>query len=191
MYADKEAITREAERADTQAKRLPRSVALAGFTLIELLLVIGAISLFSTLLLASMSTYRLKARDTVRFNDIRQLQNALELYQVTNKFYPVCNGGDFCDVDCGTGLNADGYDGALYQNLSDFLVPQYMQRMPPKLNNVCIWYWGDPEKYRYILTFKPEEGSNILENPGNQRCYEDGEPWFCVGNNGPITGVGI
>ncbi len=162
-----------------------------GFTLIELLVVIGTISLFSTILLASMSTYRIKARDAARLNDVRQIQNALEMYYVTNKGYPVCASGSFCDVDCGSGVNADGYDGALYENLSVHLTSQYFQRIPPKLNNVCLWYWGDPGGQQYIVTFKPEDTSSIATNPGNQGCYEDGGPWYCVGHNGPLSGAGL
>ncbi len=162
-----------------------------GFTLVELLVVIGTIGMMSMLLLASMSTYRVRARDAVRLNDIRQVQNALEMYYVTNKQYPVCAGGSFCDVDCGSGLNADGYDGAWYENLSTHLTSNYFTRIPPKLNNVCLWYWGDPGGQRYILTFKPESESTISDNQGNQGCYEDGGPWYCVGHNGPIGGAGL
>lgn len=161
-----------------------------GFTLIELLVVFGIIALMSTLLIASMSTYRIRARDAARLSDVRQIQNALEIYYVENKGYPVCAGGGFCDVDCGSGLSADGYDGTWYENLSTHLTARYMPRVPPRLNNVCLWYWGDPGRQRYIVTFMPEEGSNILENQGNQGCYEDGGPWYCVGHNGPLSGVG-
>lgn len=164
-----------------------------GFTLIELLLVMGIIGLLSTILLTWMSTARVGARDAVRLNDIRQVQNALEMYYVTNKSYPVCENGDFCDVDCGSGLNADGYNGADYQNLSEFLTsPKYFKSMPPKLNNVCLWYWGDLGGHRYIVTFKPESGSDILENQGNQGCYDDGgDAWYCIGYGGTIDGVGL
>jgi prepilin-type N-terminal cleavage/methylation domain-containing protein len=179
-----EGVGKKDRTADTNESLLPRSGSLTGFTLIELLLVVGIVSLFSTFLISAMNVYRVSARDAVRLNDVRQIQNALEIYYVTNKGYPVCNGGDFCDVDCGAGLNNDGYDGASYQDLSVFLTSQYFQRMPPKLNNVCLWYWGAPGGNRYIVTFKPEAESDILSNPGNQGCYDDGDPWFCVGNTG-------
>ena len=103
----------------------------------------------------------------------------------------MCDNGSFCDADCGVGLNSDGYDGAVYQDLSTLLTAQYFPRMPPKLNNVCLWYWGDPGGQRYIVTFKPEDGSDIASNPGNQGCYEDSGPWYCVGHNGPINGAGL
>ncbi len=59
-----------------------------GFTLIELLVVIAIIGLLSSIVLASLSTARKKARDAVRFSDIHQLQIALDLYFQTNGRYP-------------------------------------------------------------------------------------------------------
>ncbi len=58
------------------------------FTLIELLVVIAIISLLSSIVFASTSPVRTSARDTVRVSDIRQIQNALELYYDTHQAYP-------------------------------------------------------------------------------------------------------
>ena len=51
-----------------------------GFTLIELLVVISIIGLLSSVVLASLSGTRKKARDSVRKSDLKQLQLALNLY---------------------------------------------------------------------------------------------------------------
>jgi len=51
-----------------------------GFTLIELLVVIAIIGLLSTLAVISLTSARLKARDSRRVSDIKQVQTALELY---------------------------------------------------------------------------------------------------------------
>ena len=68
-----------------------------GFTLIELLVVISIISFLSTIVLTSVNTARAKARDVQRLSDMKQLQNALELYRNTNGSYPVnnTNGGNW------------------------------------------------------------------------------------------------
>lgn len=52
----------------------------SGFTLIELLVVISIIGLLSSTVLTSLNSARIKARDARRVADIRQIQNALELY---------------------------------------------------------------------------------------------------------------
>ncbi len=51
-----------------------------GFTLIELLVVIAIIGILSSVVLASLNTARLKSRDARRESDLKQLQNAEELY---------------------------------------------------------------------------------------------------------------
>ncbi len=55
-----------------------------GFTLIELLVVIAIIGTLASVILASLSTAREKARDARRATDIRQLQIALEMYYHDN-----------------------------------------------------------------------------------------------------------
>lgn len=59
-----------------------------GFTLIELLVVIAIIGLLSTIVVASLSTVRKKARDTKRVADIKSLQLAMEMYFDSNRQYP-------------------------------------------------------------------------------------------------------
>lgn len=59
-----------------------------GFTLIELLVVIAIIGILSSVVLASLNTARVKARDARRISDIKQIQLALELYYDSNNNYP-------------------------------------------------------------------------------------------------------
>jgi prepilin-type N-terminal cleavage/methylation domain-containing protein len=70
-----------------------------GFTLIELLVVISIISLLSSVVLASVATARMKARDAKRLLDMKQVMLALDLYYDANGRYPDSddvNGADGC-----------------------------------------------------------------------------------------------
>lgn len=60
----------------------------AGFTLIELLVVITVIGLLSAMILVGLSGVRAQGRDTRRIADLRNTQNALEIYFNKNNTYP-------------------------------------------------------------------------------------------------------
>ena len=61
---------------------------LSGFTLIELLVVISIISLLASIVLASLNSARVKARDARRKADLNQLRTALAFYYDSNNAYP-------------------------------------------------------------------------------------------------------
>src|SRR3990167_7525740 len=65
------------------------SKAKKGLTLIELLIVIAIIGLLATLAIVSLTTAQQKARDTKRVADIKQLQNAVELFYSETTAYPL------------------------------------------------------------------------------------------------------
>jgi len=59
-----------------------------GFTLIDLLVVISIIGLLSSVVLATLDSARVKARDAQRITALKQIQTALELYYADNGRYP-------------------------------------------------------------------------------------------------------
>jgi prepilin-type N-terminal cleavage/methylation domain-containing protein len=63
-----------------------------GFTLIELLVVISIIGVLSSVVLASLNTARIKARDAKRMSEIHTVELALEQYALNN-------GGAYPDSD--------------------------------------------------------------------------------------------
>jgi len=63
-----------------------------GFTLIELLVAIGIMAVLTGMAVFNFNQSRVRARDIQRKNDIKQLQNALELYRNDNNVYPEANG---------------------------------------------------------------------------------------------------
>ena len=70
-------------------KRVTALRASKGFTLIELLVVIAIIGILSSVVLASLNSARVKARDVRRLSDIDSLKKALALYSNDNNAYPV------------------------------------------------------------------------------------------------------
>lgn len=74
----------------------------SGFTLIELLVVIAIIGILASVVLSSLSTARVSARDAGRLSEARQLQTSLELFRNNNGFYPCNNGtvtqGNWCST---------------------------------------------------------------------------------------------
>ncbi len=64
--------------------------ATSGFTLIEVMVVVAIIGLLATVILASLNQAQMRSRDAVRLADIKQVQNALELYaDEHNGTYPI------------------------------------------------------------------------------------------------------
>ena len=60
----------------------------SGFTIIEILVVVSIIGLLSAVVLVGLTSFRQRGRDARRVADLRQVQNALELYYAKNGEYP-------------------------------------------------------------------------------------------------------
>jgi prepilin-type N-terminal cleavage/methylation domain-containing protein len=66
-----------------------------GFTLVEILVVVSIIAILSGVLLVNFSDSSAASRDAKRQADLRNLQNAIELYKNKHGRYPAgCNGPD-------------------------------------------------------------------------------------------------
>lgn len=78
-----------------------------GFTLIELLVVIAIIGTLASVVLASLNTARVKARDANRLAQLDEIQKALELYNLDKGYYPRESdsmNGQICS-GCSGGIN--------------------------------------------------------------------------------------
>lgn len=64
-----------------------------GFTLVELLIAVSVIAILSAIGVTIFSEVTVKTRNNARKNDLKQIQQALELYYETNHFYPNPNSG--------------------------------------------------------------------------------------------------
>lgn len=74
-------------------KTLTRSkfkTAKRGFTMIELLVVVSIIGLLTSVVLASVNNARIKARDSKRLSDLKQIDTAIRLYNDKYDYFPRC-----------------------------------------------------------------------------------------------------
>lgn len=108
-----------------------------GFTLIELLVVIAIIALLSSVVLASLSSARMKARNAKRQADLKQIHLALEMFQDANGCLPQTDrgGGSLCTGAVGYyDANSGGWDwssvGGASSSFLGFLGSQYISRVP-------------------------------------------------------------
>lgn len=65
-----------------------------GFTILELLVVVAIVGLISSLLLVNIQNYRERSRDAKRVEDMKTIQNALELYHTSHLFFPICGSAE-------------------------------------------------------------------------------------------------
>ena len=99
-----------------------------GFTLIELLVVIAIIGILSSVVLASLNSARIKARDAKRKSDFHSIRLALEMYFNTYGVYPPTKPGTSCG---GTSPWAESYGTCGGQWLtSDSNFYQFMSNVP-------------------------------------------------------------
>jgi prepilin-type N-terminal cleavage/methylation domain-containing protein len=120
-----------------------------GFTLIELLVVIAIIGLLSSIVLVSMQGVRAKARDSVRKQDLRTIQMALELYQVRYEKYPP--EGHWCDSSIGTQggdcpVSPPQTDWGATSDLRDLITEGFLGSLPKDpVNSSAYYYWYEPD----------------------------------------------
>ncbi len=97
-----------------------------GFTLIELLVVIAIIGLLSSVVLASLSAARMKARDSRRLVDMAQITKALEMYFSDKGQYPPPienDSGGWDTSPCDNNANGKFF-------LEDLEINGYINRVP-------------------------------------------------------------
>lgn len=139
---------------------LPSPRSSAGFTLIELLVVIAIIGILSSVVLTSLNSARVKARDVRRRSDLTQLRLALEFYFDTNNSYPVA--AAFSEGRCNPPPNGwtrqPDYSGATAWIPN--LAPAYIPVLPgdPSVDPAgrCYVYTSDGQSYHIWAHFGAE-----------------------------------
>lgn len=122
-----------------------------GFTLIELLVVIAIIGILSSVVLASLNTARSKARDAVRKSDLKQLQNALEVYFNDHGAYPIVSSWSGHQTSgCGISAGLSG-SGGYIPNLAPTYIP-VLPVDPSRQFGGCsgYLYYSDGASYKLL-----------------------------------------
>ena len=117
-----------------------------GFTLIELLIVVAIIGLLSTLAVVALGSARVKARDSKRLADLKQLQTALELYYTDNNSYPTGSGVELGSTSAAC-LNSTGFTTAGCAN-------PYMGVVPSGPNSDVYSYTAASSTYTITATLE-------------------------------------
>ena len=156
-----------------------------GFTLIELLVVVSIIGVLATIVLGSLNDARSSARDARRQQDIRSIQNALEVYYLDNGEYPIRgftrsynSSWEALEAELGVVLPRDPINesGLAYNGDKNYIYYSLYRAN----------YGGCPAGQWYALIYNPERIVDPSENPGVTRC-DNGQPLTLGAGNNAIT----
>ncbi len=120
-----------------------------GFTLIELLVVVAIIGVLSSVVMVSLNSARVKARDAKRKVELKQITNALELYYNDNGRYPPFRPSNSCGG-----------------NREDFAISTCTE---------INWLSTDQNFLKYISTV-PKDPLNKVNSP--PAPFLDHSPWW-------------
>jgi len=121
-----------------------------GFTLIEILVVIAIISVLLGSVLVGLGPAQRQGRDTRRISDLRQTQNALELYYSKCGFYP------------GTANCAATTIPTTWADLSSVLTGSGLgvTQIPNDPNTAKTYIYGSTDGSSYVLAADLEQSTN-------------------------------
>ena len=144
-----------------------------GFTLIELLVVVSVIGLLASVVLVSFPTSTKKTRDSIRMQELKQIQTALRLYYDIYHQMPINRtpGLSYCDNQ--PNFLQELVDGGLWPNNPE----------DPGSRNYCYYDYGPDNSIGALLvvTLESYEGTDGIS--GSCRPWAPGENWCSRSNN--------
>lgn len=152
-----------------------------GFTLIELLVVIAIIGLLATIVMVSLNSARMKARDARKQADFKNISLALNLFYDKNGRMPannwcgyVCPGGGFW----GACANA-GYD----MSMQELVDAGFLSTIPKGLG-YCYYNYGAGNSIGAIMVTGLEAAPNTTTGiPPSCRPWLSGQNWCDQSSN--------
>jgi prepilin-type N-terminal cleavage/methylation domain-containing protein len=127
-----------------------------GFTLIEILIVVAIIAILASVVLIGLGPAQQSGRDARRLSDLRETQNALELYYNAKGTYP--------NVTAAQGyMNSDAW-GALSAALqaADIGITQPLPDDPTNNSTYYYGYEASPDLSSYVIGATLENKQNSV-----------------------------
>lgn len=129
-------------------------ISTSGFTIVELLIVVVVVGIVATISVTTYIGIPSLARDSERKQEIEAIQKALELYNVYNGGYPLCNSGTYVPG------GSPAYEfGTVSACLTSKLVPTYMPAIPRDPINT------GSNQYLYAVGFRKTGTNSFVVSP--------------------------
>jgi len=153
-----------------------------GFTLIELLVVIAIIGLLSSIVLVSLNSARMKARDARKIADFKNIQTAL--YMFYDQFGRMPNNYNSC---CGACEGSTYYN----QSMQELVSAGFLGVIPksPGVGGYCYYNYGAGNSIGAIMVTDleavPDTTTGIPPScrpwlPGQNWCDQSSNKYYCL-----------
>ena len=154
--------------------RLNRS----GFTLIEMLIVIAIIGILASIVLVGLGPIQRRGRDARRQADLRQVQNALELYYNKCGYYP---GNAESGRDCSGYVAANGWESMTEALTGSDIGINNIPNDPSSGKDYEYAANGSGSSYVIGATLEDEQNPSLNQSPtGNINGIACGAPMYCI-----------